>query len=145
MKRIPLVFLFILLISSCIDRYVPETPDNTLSGIYEGVYNSTTEGAIYYRLNLDTNTLSELYSKEKPSIISTIVFAEEDCFYCSDIFRESVLWKDYERVYGTSNISLKPRIEFDKERGRRVIISFEPEIIVKKDTGRFVVNCTLKE
>ena len=145
MKRILLVFSSLLLISSCSDIYAPEESNNTLSGIYEGVYNSATKGAIYYRLNIDTNTLSELYSKEKPSIISTIVFTEGDCFYCSDIFRESVLWRDYEKVYGTSNISLKPRIEFDREKGRRIIISFEPEVIVKKDVGRFVVNCTLKE
>ena len=71
--------------------YTPEKPDNTLSGVYEGIYNSVTEGAIYYELNLNANTLSELSSNEKPSIVSTIVFTEKNCVHCSDNFRESVL------------------------------------------------------
>lgn len=144
MKRILLIFLSVLFISSCNDMYTPEKPDNTLSGVYEGVYNSVTEGAIYYELNLDTNTLSELSSNEKPSIVSTIVFTEKNCVRCSDNFRESVLWQDYEKVYGVASIiSLKLYIEFDQKERR--VISFEPEIVVKKDVGRFTANCTLKE
>lgn len=145
MKRILLAFLSILFISSCCDMYTPEKPDNTLSGVYEGVYNSVTDGAIYYELNLDTNTLSELSSNDRSSIVSTIVFTEKNCVQCSDNFRESVLWQDYEKVYGVASIiSLKLHIEFDQERERRVI-SLEPEFIVKKDVGRFAVNCTLKQ
>lgn len=144
MKRILLIFLSVLFISSCNDMYTPEKPDNTLSGVYEGVYNSVTEGAIYYELNLDTNTLSELSSNEKPSIVSTIVFTEKNCVRCSDNFRESVLWQDYEKVYGVASIiSLKLYIEFDQKERR--VISFEPEVVVKKDVGRFTANCTLKE
>lgn len=144
MKRILLAFLSILFISSCNDMYTPEKPDNTLSGVYEGVYNSATEGVIYYDLNLDTNTLSELSSNEKPSIVSTIVFTENNCVQCSDNFRESVLWQDYEKVYGiVSSISLKLYIESDQKERR--VISFEPEVVVKKDVGRFAANCTLKE
>ena len=144
MKRILLIFLSVLFISSCNDMYTPEKPDNTLSGVYEGVYNSAPEGAIYYELNLDTNTLSELSSNEKPSIVSTIVFTEKNCVRCSDNFRESVLWQDYEKVYGVASIiSLKLYIEFDQKERR--VISFEPEVVVKKDVGRFAANCTLKE
>ena len=144
MKRILLIFLSVLFISSCNDMYTPEKPDNTLSGVYEGVYNSVTEGAIYYELNLDTNTLSELSSIEKPSIVSTIVFTEKNCVRCSDNFRESVLWQDYEKVYDVASIiSLKLYIEFDQKERR--VISFEPEVVVKKDVGRFTANCTLKE
>ena len=144
MKRILLIFLSVLFISSCNDMYTPEKPDNILSGIYEGVYNSVTEGAIYYELNLDTNTLSELSSNEKPSIVSTIVFTEKNCVRCSDNFRESVLWQDYEKVYDVASIiSLKLYIEFDQKERR--VISFEPEVVVKKDVGRFAANCTLKE
>ena len=144
MKRILLIFLSVLFISSCNDMYTPEKSDNTLSGVYEGVYNSVTEGAIYYELNLDTNTLSELSSNEKPSIVSTIVFTEKNCVRCSDNFRESVLWQDYEKVYGVASIiSLKLYIEFDQKERR--VISFEPEVVVKKDVGRFAANCTLKE
>ena len=144
MKRILLIFLSVLFISSCNDMYTPEKHDNTLSGVYEGVYNSVTEGAIYYELNLDTNTLSELSSNEKPSIVSTIVFTEKNCVRCSDNFRESVLWQDYEKVYGVASIiSLKLYIEFDQKERR--VISFEPEVVVKKDVGRFAANCTLKE
>ena len=144
MKRILLIFLSVLFISSCNDMYTPEKPDNTLSGVYEGVYNSVTKGAIYYELNLDTNTLSELSSNEKPSIVSTIVFTEKNCVRCSDNFRESVLWQDYEKVYGVASIiSLKLYIEFDQKERR--VISFEPEVVVKKDVGRFAANCTLKE
>lgn len=144
MKRILLIFLSVLFISSCNDMYTPEKPDNTLSGVYEGVYNSVTEGAIYYELNLDTNTLSELSSNEKPSIVSTIVFTEKNYVRCSDNFRESVLWQDYEKVYGVASIiSLKLYIEFDQKERR--VISFEPEVVVKKDVGRFAANCTLKE
>ena len=144
MKRILLIFLSVLFISSCNDMYTPEKPDNTFSGVYEGVYNSVTEGAIYYELNLDTNTLSELSSNEKPSIVSTIVFTEKNCVRCSDNFRESVLWQDYEKVYGVASIiSLKLYIEFDQKERR--VISFEPEVVVKKDVGRFAANCTLKE
>ena len=144
MKRILLIFLSVLFISSCNDMYTPEKPDNTLSGVYEGVYNSVTEGAIYYELNLDTNTLSELSSNEKPSIVSTIVFTEKNCVRCSDNFRESVLWQDYEKAYGVASIiSLKLYIEFDQKERR--VISFEPEVVVKKDVGRFAANCTLKE
>ena len=144
MKRILLIFLSVLFISSCNDMYTPEKPDNTLSGVYEGVYNSVTEGVIYYELNLDTNTLSELSSNEKPSIVSTIVFTEKNCVRCSDNFRESVLWQDYEKVYGVASIiSLKLYIEFDQKERR--VISFEPEVVVKKDVGRFAANCTLKE
>ena len=144
MKRILLIFLSVLFISSCNDMYTPEKPDNTLSGVYEGVYNSVTEGAIYYELNLDTNTLSELSSNEKPSIVSTIVFTEKNCVRCSDNFRESVLWQDYEKVYDVASIiSLKLYIEFDQKERR--VISFEPEVVVKKDVGRFAANCTLKE
>ena len=144
MKRILLIFLSVLFISSCNDMYTPEKPDNTLSGVYEGVYNSVTEGAIYYELNLDTNTLSELSSNEKPSIVSTIVFTEKNCVRCSDNFRESVLWQDYEKVYGVASIiSLKLYIEFDQKERR--VISFEPEVVVKNDVGRFAANCTLKE
>lgn len=146
MKRILLIFLSILFISSCSDMYTPEKSDSvdTLSGVYEGVYNSITGGVIYYELNLDTNTLSELSSNEKPSIVSTIVFTEKNCVHCSDNFRESVLWQDYEKVYGAApSISLKLYIEFDQKRRR--VISFEPEVIVKNDIGRFAANCTLKE
>ena len=144
MKRILLIFLSVLFISSCNDMYTPEKSDNTLSGVYEGVYNSVTEGAIYYELNLDTNTLSELSSNEKPSIVSTIVFTEKNCVRCSDNFRESVLWQDYEKVYGVASIiSLRLYIEFDQKERR--VISFEPEVVVKKDVGRFAANCTLKE
>lgn len=143
MKRILLIFLSILFVCSCNDKYTSEKPDNPLSGVYEGVYNSVTEGTIYYELNLDTNTLSELSSSEKPSIISTFVFTEGAHFSCSDNFRESVLWQDYERVYDTSSISLRLHIELGKKQRR--VISFEPETIVKKDVGRFVVNCALKE
>ena len=144
MKRILLIFLSVLFISSCNDMYTPEKPDNTLSGVYEGVYNSVTEEAIYYELNLDTNTLSELSSNEKPSIVSTIVFTEKNCVRCSDNFRESVLWQDYEKVYGVASIiSLKLYIEFDQKERR--VISFEPEVVVQKDVGRFAANCTLKE
>ena len=144
MKRILLIFLSVLFISSCNDMYTPEKSDNTLSGVYEGVYNSVTEGAIYYELNLDTNTLSELSSNEKPSIVSTIVFTEKNCVRCSDNFRESVLWQDYEKVYDVASIiSLKLYIEFDQKERR--VISFEPEVVVKKDVGRFAANCTLKE
>lgn len=142
MKRIFLIFLSVLFISSCNDMYTPEKPDNTLSGVYEGVYNSVTEGAIYYELNLDTNTLSELSSNEKPPIVSTIVFTEKNCVRCSDNFRESVLWQDYEKVYGVASIiSLKLYIEFDQKERR--VISFEPEVVVKKDVGRFAANCTV--
>lgn len=146
MKRILLIFLSVLFISSCNDMYTPEKPDNTLSGVYEGIYNSVTEGAIYYELNLDANTLSELSSNEKPSIVSTIVFTEKNCVHCSDNFRESVLWQDYEKVYevSASYISLKLYIELD-QKGRRRVISFEPEVVVKNDVGRFAANCTLKE
>lgn len=143
MKRILLIFLSILFVCSCSDMYTPEKSDNTLSGVYEGIYNSVTEGIIYYELNLDTNTLSELYSNEKSSIMSTIVFTKKDRFHCSDNFRESVLWQDYEKVYGASSISLKLHIESDKKERR--VISFEPEAIVKKDAGRFAANCTLKK
>ena len=78
MKRILLIFLSVLFISSCNDMYTPEKPDNTLSGVYEGVYNSVTEGAIYYELNLDTNTLSELSSNEKTFYsIYNCIYGEE--------------------------------------------------------------------
>ena len=40
-------------------------------------------------------------------------------------------------------ISLKLYIEFDQKERR--VISFEPEVVVKKDVGRFAANCTLKE
>ena len=80
----------------------------------------------------------------KPSIVSTIVFTEKNCVRCSDNFRESVLWQDYEKVYGVASIiSLKLYIEFDQKERR--VISFEPEVVVKKDVGRFAANCTLKE
>lgn len=63
MKRILLIFSSILLISSCSDIDTPEKSDNTLSGVYEGVYNSATGETIYYNLNIDTNTLLNFIRK----------------------------------------------------------------------------------